>query len=255
MQIKIETMIASGIVAVIASLPIAVPAQAGNMLFGSDFTTGENIPSVLRGDGRSVTTVGIHSVVATERNATRQRARDDAVYGSAGEPRSSSNHTDSPSFANLISYGISGARVFGSEADAIAAPSDANTAAFLAAAGSALADFSSPGAVADAISSMPTDHADIGGGTPFGDNEGGIYLSAVQMLGLGTTGIVSYGNTGSSTTVQEPENLSRLSEALDDRPLVLKWIHSMLEAVGVKSQCDDPSESYSSKCDERVAAK
>ena len=226
MQNKLESLFKFSIVAVIASLPIAVPAQAGDMHFGSGFMTDGNPPNALPADPGWL----------------------------VDEPGLGAKGAEFSSFTNLISYGISGARASGTKADANADSPDANTAAFLAETRSALVDFSGPGTAVDAIDSMLTGHADVGG-LALGGDAGRFDLGVIQMFGPGTSGIVSHGNSGSSTVVGELDSLPNLSAAYDDRPLVIKWIHTLLEAVGMRTQCIDPAVQDVVECEDRIAAR
>ena len=176
MQNRCKILIKIGIVAVIASLPISVPAQSGDSRFVSDFTTDSNIPSVLQRDGQTVTTV-----------------------------------------LNDLIVVVTGAEL-------VAAPSDANMGFFLGGAGSPLDDFSSPDVAIDAINSMTTELVGVDDLSPLG-------------------------------VIRTPEMLSNRVQKSEDLPFLFKLYNSILEMVGIDTQCTNPTEGDATKCDRRIVAR
>ncbi len=239
MQTKCKFLIKVGFVALIASLAISVPAQAGNMLYDSDSTTDGHVPSVSHKDGNTATTLLNELIGATDSIPTFQ--------GGLG---SGPSHANSSTFTNLVSSVNSGARVFVIGADSMSAPSDADMAAFLGGPGSALDDSFSPGTVINATNSINTELVDIRDVALLGGTTGGIDFDPIQMLGPVSFGSVPYGNSGSSNVVENLDTMPNLSLKSQDRPLVIRWINSLLEVVGINKQC-----SNSNGCDNRIAVK
>ena len=102
MQNKCQTLIKTGFVAVIASMPISLPAQASNMLYDYGSTTDSNVPSVSQKDGNTATTLLDEVIGTTDSNSTFRGSLDLGP-----------NHANSSTFSNLVPPVNSGARVFG----------------------------------------------------------------------------------------------------------------------------------------------
>ncbi len=239
MQNKCQTLIKAGFVAVIASMPISLPAQASNMLYDYGSTTDSNVPSVSQKDGNTATTLLDEVIGTTDSNSTFRGSLDLGP-----------NHANSSTFSNLVPPVNSGARVFVIGADSRSAPSDADMAAFLGGPGSALDNFFSPGTVINATHSINTELVDIRDVALLGGTTGGIDFDPIQMLGPVSESIIPYGNLGSSRVVATLESTPDFSQEKQDRPLVIRWIHSLLEAVGINERCSDPNE-----CNRRIAVK
>ena len=239
MQNKCQTLIKAGFVAVIASMPISLPAQASNMLYDYGSTTDSNVPSVSQKDGNTATTLLDEVIGTTDSNSTFRGSLDLGP-----------NHANSSTFSNLVPPVNSGARVFVIGADSRSAPSDADMAAFLGGPGSALDNFFSPGTVINATHSINTELVDIRDVALLGGTTGGIDFDPIQMLGPVSFGSVPYDNFGSSKAVENLETTPNLSQESQDRPLIIRWINSLLEVVGINKQCSDPN-----GCDRRIAVK
>ncbi len=130
------------------------------------------------------------------------------------------------------------------------APSDADMAAFLGGPGSALDESFSQSIVITTTNSINTDLVDIRDLALLGGTTGGIDFDPIRMLGPVSESIIPYGNLGSSRVVATLESTPDFSQEMQDRPLVIKWIHSLLEAVGLNERCSDPN-----GCNRRIAVK
>ncbi len=223
MRIKCRTLIKAGIVAAIASLPIAVPAQAGEMSFVSEFAADRNLPSVSQRDGHAVTPVLNDPLGAAESDPTLQGRLHDTVFWSAGEPGSSPDQPDPFASTDLASYLNSAGGMFVTGAGPVAAPSNAEMGVYLGRAGSPLDNFSGPDAAIDAINSM-------------------------------TTGPIDFRDVSPLHVIAASEIPPNPSDESDDQPLLIKWFYSLIEAVGNDEQCIDPTDGRATKCDSRIAA-
>lgn len=83
MRNKCKILTRVGIVAVIASLPMAVHAQPDNLIYVDDFTTGSNMPTELWRDGQTFITILDDLIVAAESSPTREGGPDGATTGFA----------------------------------------------------------------------------------------------------------------------------------------------------------------------------
>ena len=128
--------------------------------------------------------------------------------------------------------------------------SDAGYAAILDTSESDRPKFFSPVAVGKTVNSTNTDLFDIRDATLLGRIGGGVDLDPMEMIGPVSDGTMAYGNLGSSLFVGKISPVPNLSNTQDDRPAVIKWIYSLLKAVGINERCDDPD-----GCGNRVAVK
>jgi hypothetical protein len=152
--------------------------------------------------------------------------------------------------ATPVAHLNSGAHRLASQADVISAPSEADLTAVLGAAGSNQYDFFSPGYMSTATNSTNSELFDIHDVASLDGTGGSARLDPIEMLGPVSASIVTFGDISSSQVVGNLDLVPNLSQDRQDRPAVIKWIHSLLEAVGINTQCNDPL-----GCEGRVAAK
>jgi hypothetical protein len=127
-------------------------------------------------------------------------------------------------------------------------PFDAEFAAILGKSESARHEFFSPVAVGNTTISTNTDFFDIRDSALLGRIGGGVDLDPMEMIGPVSDGTIAYGSIGSSQVVESLGPVPNLTNADQDRPAVIKWIYSLLEAVGINERCNDPE-----GCGSRVA--
>ena len=219
----------AGIVAVIAALPFGVPAQAGNMVYNSDFTTDRSVPGVSRRDGTAAIMLLNELIGVTDRTQT---------LGSRSDSRP--NHPNSSNFAYPASYVNAEAPGFVIRTNSIAASSDLISTAVLGGPGFVLDDFFNPSTGSNETNPMNSAVVDIGDVASLDGTGGGIDLDPIQMLGSVSVSIAKYGNIGSSKVAQKFEAMPDLTRENQDRPLVIKWIQSLFKAVSISSQCSNP---------------
>jgi len=161
-------------------------AMAANVLFVSDSTSDStNIPSVLTGDGHTVTVVT--NDYASDTNPTLQGSL--AAYGlvvwSATGTGSGGEHSTAAVFSNLSSYVSAGGYVLVTGYDTVASPYDGNLLTFIGGTGSL--DGGSPSGGANGPNSVTSGVVDIVGVMPtggYGDQD------TVTGLAGGTVGVV-----------------------------------------------------------------
>ena len=188
-------------------------ALAANVLFVSDnLSDSTNIPSVLTGDGHTVTVVT--NDYAGDTNPTLQGSL--AAYGlvvwSATGTGSGSVHTTAAVFSNLASYVSAGGYVLVTGYDTIASPDDSNLLTFLG--GTGVHDGGTPSGGAIGPNSLTSGVVNIVGVTPTGgysdqDSMTGIagdtvgvvpdsgdWLWTIRTLGSGQIAYISNGYSG-----------------------------------------------------------
>ena len=239
MRNKCKSLIKAGIVAAMASSPFVVPALAGNMVYDSDFTTDRGVPSVSQRQGSAATTLLNGLIGGADGNPTLRN-----------RPELGPEHANSTGLTGSAPYANAKPREFVIRANSIAAPSDVDTATALGGPGFPLDDFLNPGTGIHDNDPLNSAVVDIRGIASHGGTRGGIDLDPIEMLGPVSVSIAPYGNIGSSKGVQDLGAVLNLSQEDQDRPLVIKWIHSLLEAVGINNRCSNPD-----GCDSRLAVK
>jgi uncharacterized protein (TIGR03382 family) len=201
---------------VLSSLPST--AFAVNVLFVSDVSTDTNIPTVLMGDGHTVTVV-LNDFAAGDNPRLRgDLSAFQAIVWSSTGTGSGSESTSDAVFTNLTAFVMAGGSVFVTGYDSIASPVDPRLIAFLG--GTSSVDV--PGAVGactTADNALTTGVVDIRGVTPTGgysdrDALTGLRADTVSVcpttggtshqftlrtLGLGRIAYVSNGQLGPSS--------------------------------------------------------
>ena len=222
-----------------ASSPFVVPALAGNMVYDSDFTTDRSVPSVSQRESNAATTLLNGLIGGGDGNATLRN-----------RPELGPKHANSTDLTGSAPYANADSREFVIRSNSIAAPSDVDTATALGGPGFPLDEFLNPGTGIHDNDPLNSAVVDIRGIASHGGTRGGIDLDPIEMLGPVSVSIAPYGNIGSSKVVQNLGIAPNLSNKNQDRPLVIKWINSLLEAVGLDNQCGDPD-----GCGSRLAVK
>jgi len=170
-------------------------ARAGTLLFVSDGTTDSaSIPTVLAGDGHSVTTVTDDYSSADGTNAvlSGSLAAYDAVYWSATVPVFGGTHAAS-TMANLSSYVSGGGALFVTGFDSTAGPDDPELRSLLGASGGFDGGSSGIQAVIDEANSLTTGLVDIRGLVPTG---GFADMDSLTGLAADTVGVVATTTNG-----------------------------------------------------------
>ena len=184
------------VIAVLAVvLGVTSAARAGTMLFVSDGTTDSvNIPTVLVGDGHSVTTVtdDYNPADATNAVLSGSLAAYDAVYWNATVPTFGGTHAAS-TMVNLSSYVAAGGALFVTGFDSTAGPDDPALRSLLGASGGFDGGGSDVQAVIDVANSLTTGLVDIRGLVPTG---GFADMDSLTGLAADTVGIVGTGSSG-----------------------------------------------------------
>ena len=124
--------------------------------------------------------------------------------------------------------------------DTKTAPSDADVAAILDIAGSAPYEIFSPATVGNATGSANSELFDIRDSALLGRVGGGLDLDPIEMLGPVSDGTLAVGTFGTTQIVESQGSIPILSQGHQDRPAVVRWIYSLLEAVGINERCSDP---------------
>ena len=124
----------------------------------------------------------------------------------------------------------------------------ASVAAILGTAPSGQYQFFSPGPDGIETAAIGSESFDIRDAAHLGKIGGRVDLDPLEMLGPVSSGTMTFAHIGLSQVVVSQDLVPNLSQTDQDRPTVINWIYSLLEAVGINERCSDPN-----GCDSRVA--
>jgi hypothetical protein len=167
-----------------------------SILFVSDSTTDNTIPTALTADGHVLVTALSQYSSATGATAalTGSLVAYDAVFWSATGSGFGALNNNAAMIANLETYVAGGGRVFVTGYDSVASPSDPVLAQFVGGTGPVVDVPSSPDTIANVLSSLTYGLVDTRGATPTGgasDRDALVGLAANTVAIVRTSGVAS----------------------------------------------------------------